>query len=370
MVSVNSNVRDGDSKAVGRTRAFLARPWMFTMLLVSGLCVAYLFGIIANWGNASGRLLFANLGLLPVGLTATFIAWKAAEVQSDRRSMRAWRLMAIGFAGFFVGDTLFFVYQNLLGITPFPSWADAGYLVYYPFMLAGLLSFPNAIRGRLERLAFYLDSAIVFIGGGMVVAYFFLIPTLDSAGGGVLEYSLSVGYPFGDLLLLAGLAYLVFRSRGRGSRVSLLLLSAGLLMGMFADVVYGWENIRATSAVGGLSDVAYMWSWGLFAWAGYAALTRTPRTEGVARGRGPNWLGLLLPATFSALALVLLVYAMRESHSAEDDFVIVAAVVLFGTLIARRVLDGIQTARLRAELAAARTEGAVCDTEPRHGGET
>jgi hypothetical protein len=337
------------------------------MLLVSCLSVAYLLGIIANWGNASDRALFANLGMLPIGLTATFVAWSASTVQADPQSKRAWRLMAIGFAGFFAGDALFFVYQNLLGITPFPSWADAGYLIYYPFMFAGLLSFPNAIRGTLERLTFYLDGFTVFLGGGMVIGYFFLIPTLSSAGGG-LEYALSAGYPFGDLLLLVGLAYLVFRNRGRGSRASLLLLSTGLLVGMFADVVYGWENIQGTSAAGGLSDAGYMLSWALFAWAGYAALTRTHREDSATVRHGPNWPRILLPAGFATLAAGLLVYATGSSGSDEGGFVVLAVVATFATVIARQVVDGVRISRLRAERDAA-SEATACPEAKPGGGE-
>ena len=361
------NVQVRNASGIPALRAFLARPWILTMLLVSGLSVAYLLGIVANWGNAADRSLIANLGMLPIGLTATFVAWKAAEVQSDRQSRRAWRLMAVGFAGFFVGDLVFFVYQNLLGITPFPSWADAGYLLYYPFMFAGLLSFPNAARNTLERLTFYLDGFTVFLGGGMVIGYFFLIPTLSSGSGSLLEYALSAGYPFGDLLLLVGMSYLLFRDGGHRSRVSLLLLSSGLLVGVFADVVYGWENIQGTSVAGGLSDAGYMLSWLLFAWAGYAALTRMRLGASAGARRRLNWPGILLPAGFATVALGLLVYATKASLTTENQFIILVAVALFGTVIVRQVLDGIRIGQLRAQRDAARAGTALSGAEP--GGE-
>ena len=358
----------GRSKAIGPVRAYLARPWALTMLLVSGLCVVYFAEIIANWGDPSNRSLFANLGMLPVGLTATFVAWKASAVQVDRRSRRAWRLMAIGFAGFFAGDALFFVYQNLLGITPFPSWADAGYLVYYPLMFAGLLSFPNAIRDQLERVAFYLDSFTVFLGGGMIISYFFLIPTLSSGGGG-LEYALSAGYPIGDLLLLVGMAYLLFRDGGRHSRLGLVLLSAGLLVGMFADVVYGWENMQGTSLAGGLSDAGYMLSWGLFAWAAFAELNTVHLATRATLNRGPNWPAIVVTASFTAIALALLVYATRASHLTEDGFIIMVAAALFGIVTLRQAIDGIRIGRLKMELDAARADITLPGTEPGGGGQ-
>jgi diguanylate cyclase len=350
------DVRNEDATGARWLRAQLGRPWILTILVVSALCVAYVVGIVLNWGDISDRSLLANLGMLPAGLTATFVAWKASGAQTDGRSRRAWRLMTVAFAGFFAGDALFFVYQNLLGITPFPSWADAGYLIYYPFMFAGLLTFPNTIRGSLERLTLYLDGFAVFLGGGMVIGYFFLIPTLSSAGAGTLEYALSAGYPFGDLLLLVGMSYLLFRGGGHRGRASVLLLSAGLLVGMFADVVYGWENIQGTSAAGGISDAGYIVSWLLFAWAGYTELNWAHWERRAASGRGPNWPALLIPAGFATIAMGLLVYSTRGSHMTEDGFLILAAVALFGTTVVRRVMDGVRVSRLQAEVDAAQIE--------------
>ena len=343
-LSPSALVQSGRTSSV---RAFLGRPWILTILLASGLCVAYLIGVFVNWGNAADRSLFANLGMLPLGLTATFLAWKAGSSQPDARPTWAWRLVSFGFAGFFAGDALFFVYQNLLGRTPFPSVADAGYLAYYPLMLTGLLLFPHTLRRRLERVRFYLDAFIVFLGGGMVISYFFLIPTLSSAQDGLLAYSLSAGYPVGDLLLLVGVAYLLLRNPGRRNRMSFLLLAAGLLVGLFADVVYGWENIQGTFQAGGLPDAGYMLSWSLFAWGSYLEFTwgsakgeRTIRT-------GPSWTGTILLYGFGALGLMVLIFAVRGTGVEKTVFILAAAVMLV-TLIARQLLTYLEKRRRRA----------------------
>ena len=185
-------------------RAVVAKPWFLTILLASALCVAYLIEVLVNWGQAADRSLYANLGMIPIGLVATILAWGASRTQADHRSQWAWRLLAAGLACFFMGDLLYFILENVLGRSPFPSVADIGYLAYYPLALAGLLCFPSAIRDRLERVTFYLDCFIVVLAGGILVSYFFLIPTLHSARNDILAYSLSVGYPLGDILLLGG----------------------------------------------------------------------------------------------------------------------------------------------------------------------
>jgi len=250
------------------------RPWLLTILLASGLCVAYLIGVFVNWGEAADRSLYANLGMIPIGLAATLLAASASRTQADRRSQWAWRLLGAGLACFLAGDVLFFVYQNVLGSSSFPSLADAGYLAYYPLMIAGLLCFPSLSESRLRRVTLYSGCFIVGVGGAAAILYFSLLPTLQSSQDDLFAYSLSVGYPVGDLLLLAGVAWVLLRRMSGHSR-SMWLLSAGLIVGLVADVVYGYQSIQGTAQSGGLSDAAYMLSWALFAWAGYAEVART-----------------------------------------------------------------------------------------------
>jgi len=110
---------------------------------------------------------------------------------------------------------------------------------------------------------------------------FFLLPTLQSSHDDLFAYGLSVGYPIGDVLLLAGLVWMLSKE-GLGARLSVRLLSAGVLVGLGADVIYGYQNIQGTSQAGGLSDAAYMLSWALFAWSAFA---ETGRRRGRINGR-------------------------------------------------------------------------------------
>lgn len=331
-------------------RAVVAKPWLLTILLATGLCVAYLIGVFVNWGQAADRSLYANLGMIPIGLVATILAWGASKTQTDHRSLWAWRLLAVGLACFFAGDLLYFILQNVLGRSPFPSVADIGYLAYYPLALAGLLCFPSGIRDRLQRVTFYLDCFIVVLAGGILISYFFLIPTLHSARDDVLAYSLSVGYPVGDILLLAGIAYLLLRRVPR-QPLSIVLLGLGLLVGLAADVIYGYQNIQGTSQAGGISDAAFMLSWALFAWAGYS---ESVRTRGKAKGiekQDFSWVERLLPHSFIVVGLVIIIYVNRALLGSDKGIIILAAAGLIIIAVARQVLIVWETSRLNAAAA-------------------
>jgi diguanylate cyclase len=254
-------------------RNLLRAPWLLTILMASALCLAYLAGVFVNWGQAADRSLYANLGMIPIGLAATILAASASKSQMDRRFQWAWRLLAAGLACFLAGDVLFFIYQNVVGSSPFPSLADAGYLAYYPLVFAGLLLFPSVPASRLRRATVYLGCFAVVSVGAVIVLYLFLLPTLQSSRDDLFAYCLSVGYPVGDLLLLTGTVWVLLR-RVPGKRLGILLLSAGLVVGLVADVIYGYQSIQGTPQAGGFSDAGYMLSWALFAWAGYVEAVR------------------------------------------------------------------------------------------------
>lgn len=277
MAIAGANKRPGSHLWTGAAER-LQRPWFATVLAASVLCLIYLLGFLANWGDVADRSVYANLGMLPPGLATTILAWSASQTRNDRRSVWAWRLLALGFAGFFVGDALYFTYQNLLGKSPFPSLADAGYLIYYPLIFAGLLFLPTAIRDGAHRVRLLGTCLSVVLGAGMLIAYFFLLPLLEPSPDDLLAFLLSVGYPVGDLFLLAGIVYL-FLGRGMSAHLSLYLLGAGLIVGLAADLVYGYQSLQGSLQAGGLSDAGYMLSWILFAWASYSEFARADSPE-------------------------------------------------------------------------------------------
>jgi hypothetical protein len=248
-------------------------PWLLGVSMASAVCVAYLVQVMLSWSSVPDRSLYSNLGMIPIGFAATIVARSAALAQGDARSQWGWRLIGAAFACYCGGDILFFVYQNVLGQSPFPSLADAGYLVYYPLLLAGLLFLPrqNEKRGRLGLRA--AVCAVLVLGGGAAVFEWLLLPALQSSVEDRFAFALSVGYPLGDLLLLAGIAWTLFR-RVAGRRSTVLLLTAGVCVGLVADLVYGYQTIKGTSQPGGLSDALFMVSWACYAWAAYAAATR------------------------------------------------------------------------------------------------
>jgi hypothetical protein len=262
-----------ESSLAGEGALGKPRPWLLGVSMATAVCVAYLIQAALSWTDIGDGSLHANLAMIPIGVAATVVARSAVLAQTDPRSRWGWQFIAAAFACFCAGDILFFVYQNILGRSPFPSVADAGYLVYYPLMLVGLLRLPRRPMTQTRLGLNAAGCAVLLLGGGVAVIKWLLLPTLGEWGSDHFAYALSVGYPIGDLLLLAGVAWTLLR-RIDGSRVAVTLLTGGVCVGLLADIVYGYQNVNGTSHPGGLSDALYMGSWILYAWAAYAEATR------------------------------------------------------------------------------------------------
>ena len=150
-----------------------------------------------------------------------------------------------------------------MGRSPFPSLADAGYLLYYPLLLVGLLTLRRERRGKARPIWLRLaGGALLLLVGCASVIVWFLLPTLQSSDGGGLAYILSIGYPLGDL------------RRVVGRTLTQSLLIGGVCVGLAADMVYAYQNLHGISQPGGLSDALFMVSWVLYAWAAYTEATR------------------------------------------------------------------------------------------------
>ena len=73
------------------------------------------------------------------------------------------------------GDLAQTVYEAGGG-RPYPSLVDVLELFFYPFALAGLLSFPALRRTRSERIRFAIDLTVAGLGAGAFIAYMVVGP--------------------------------------------------------------------------------------------------------------------------------------------------------------------------------------------------
>jgi len=145
--------------------AELSREWG-TAAFVLFYLGSYAGWQLAGWGGPGGRLVVGILWFVPILSVAALSCWRAGARASvsDRRVASGWRLIALALVFYASADVAMALYTRSGDLAPFPSIADALYLMFYPLFLAGVSRFP-AGRSQRTRLQLGLDAAIVAAGG-------------------------------------------------------------------------------------------------------------------------------------------------------------------------------------------------------------
>jgi diguanylate cyclase (GGDEF)-like protein len=119
---------------------------------------------------------------------------------------------------------------------PYPSPADAGYLLFYPLAYAGLALL---VRARAQEINWrlWLDGAIAALGTAALGAAFVFDFVAEKTEGTPIEIATTLAYPLGDIGMLALVVGVVALTGWRPGRTWSLLL-AGLAALVVADIAY------------------------------------------------------------------------------------------------------------------------------------
>ncbi|MFN8524665.1 MAG: EAL domain-containing protein [Chloroflexota bacterium] len=316
--------------------------------------------IILALGGEDQKQLDKLMSMALTGLTALAAAFAARQTAREGSS-RAWALLACGAVANFCGDSLYLLVGITSGDTPFPSIADAAYLLYYPFILAGLLAFPHRPESASERLKFWLDALTTLVGGGLLFWYFLIFPIADSQETSDLAAFVAVAYPVADLVLILGVASVALRASVSLSRTMFGLLGGSIVAFLIADVAYGNLNLTGQYVAGEpitlLAEAPYQISYLLLSVAAFLAVRRAARRDRPS-SQVPDRLPAVnsLPYVAVLVGYSLLVWASFGDVSNGLRGLIVGAVLMTGLVLARQIAAVRENSRLLTEHVARRTE--------------
>ena len=325
-----------------------SRDWGGLLALAVTVYVAvFIAWLIVRWPFGDQVVLIDNIGFLPMSIAGAVLAWRAASRGNlDRRTRRAWLVLGIGFAAFWLGDVLWLYYESIRGTAPFPSFADAGYLSYYPLVFFGLLLFPAAPRRGGQVLKFWLDSMTVLLGGGMVIWYLLLRP-IAQADDSPLLTTLSLAYPVGDLVLLFGITNVVLRRPLARSGRALAVLASGLLLFVVADVAFGYMSIQEQYETGDWPDILWLTGQLLMVIAAQYQWWTAQRPAAEEEPEEAQGIGFsLLPPAAVIMSFGLLLIVARGQVETPMGGLIIAAVGLTAVVLARQITSLADNTRL------------------------
>jgi diguanylate cyclase len=214
--------------------------------------------------KAGGAALEVYIGNAPLNLTtgaaAVVVIWAALQFASGVPIRRQWMLIGLGAASFCVGNLIWTAYQ-VMGLEPFPSLADVGYVLLYPLMAVGIWGAALGFR-RLFDVKLPLAIGALVAGIASVSLYFGLFQTIvTDTETSALGKLLSIFYPLGDmwLLLLPAIAIAIIATRMSGGRIAWPWYAAcvGLAFIAAGDTLFAVTNWNGTYTAGSYVDVIW-----------------------------------------------------------------------------------------------------------------
>ena len=270
---------------------------------------------------------------------AAFIAAGSCAVAAVRNSHRtrwAWSLFAASAFSWGLGEVIWSWYQVVLGVdVPFPSAADAGFLLAVPLGVAGVFAFTSAPRRLTSRGEAVLAGAIVAMSLLFVAWSVGLGKVYETSSQSPTAQLIGLAYPVGDIITATVLVLALRRAR-RAEVGRLLLLLGGLACNALADSAFAYLTANGTyGAVGSVLDAGWV--------VGYLFIALAPlwpaRSSDVEALEGPIELWQLALPWVAVVAAAIMAIRLAAGDQRLDTFETVLAGGIGILFVANQVLS-------------------------------
>jgi hypothetical protein len=296
--------------------------------------VVYMMLVMTRWPSAEFVRTLTDVTFPVAGFV--YVSLAALTARSARGRLRAaWLALAAGFAFWAVAEWLWTYFEHIDGAVPYPSWADAFYMLYIPGAAAALLLFPNV--GTWRHQSRLIVDGIIVTASLFVISWLTVMGPIWTAGAGNrLEFALSLAYPAGDVLLLA-LGLMVLVRVPAELRLTLGLLVAALACSALGNGVWSYLGDPQAYRTGNIQDVFYFANIVLVILALIAG-RRVPDIDAAEQDVAPGRLSLWLPLLPVAIAALFIAIFSREAIT--EPAVVVAGLVLVVASLVRQLIQG------------------------------
>ncbi|HTT28644.1 MAG TPA: EAL domain-containing protein [Solirubrobacteraceae bacterium] len=249
------------------------------------------------------------------------------------RARLAWWLLALGVFLFWVGDVYTYSIRILFGVNvPFPSWGDAVYLTMYPVLMLGIMLLVRRRNRRADGPG-AVDALIMTLGLALVSGILLIAPYVHDPTLSLVPKLVSIGYPMGDIILLAAGIRLAVDSGKR--RPAFYLFIAGIVSMLVTDDIYGLLTLHNT-----YNHQLWLDAGWIFFYLFWGAAALHPSMQELSEGeadRQPRltWLRLALLAGATLIAPAIEIIKVVPTRNWDLLFVVGASALLFALVVAR-----------------------------------
>jgi diguanylate cyclase (GGDEF)-like protein len=328
-----------------------------SVALVTGVVLTH---SLLMWLTKSNPLLRANLnGLIYFSLslvTTIGLFYIAFRFRGVWHVQVAWALLGTGLSLATVG-TIIYTVSDILGVSRFPSVADAFYIAFYPAFGTGLVLMSWSSLSRRDRIKTLMDIAIVMLSAFLVFWVILIAPTLEAEKNAApLAVAVAIAYPILDWALLFAILRVLFSRSGSVNPNSLLLMALAGVGQVIGDVIYTSKSLAGTYVAGGLVDMIYLASMGLLFLM--IAFQLVPQTDGRMNQKPVNtanpqfkW-AIYIPNLWVAVAFIVLIWGHNNTLPISFELLSGAVGSILGLVILRQIVVNQENERLSGQLQA------------------
>ncbi|GHF29290.1 diguanylate cyclase (GGDEF)-like protein [Deinococcus metalli] len=239
-------------------------------VLLAALGLLHTSWLVFRWGPADIQPLLAGLLYVPAFVVSAWLCAGTARRVGAAREAVAWACVSVGLLAFGLAQMVFTYLQVVRHVAPFPSLADALFLMFPPLVGAALLLFPRPRLSRTGWLRLGLDVGIMTAAAGVFSWRFLLAGLVEAYRSEPLTGAIALAYPVSDLVLLCLVLLLLTRHQDLPRPVTVLI---ALALAAFIVADTGFAELSASQAYVPGAAIDLFWGYGglLF---GVAALRR------------------------------------------------------------------------------------------------
>ena len=311
------------------------RPFLVAAGAVFVVTVLFAGWTAFHWFSDQATIGFDDVGEAVAAYIAA-ISCGYAAYRNNGRTRVAWAFFAASAFSWGSGEVVWTVYEVGLGVAvPFPSAADAGYLLAVPLAVGGVLAFTSSPTRLATRSETVLSGAIVALALLFMAWAFGLGKVYENSGATPAAQAIGLAYPVGDIIIGTVLIVALRRAR-RGEVGRLTLLLGGLACAALADSAFAYMTANGTyGALGSVLDTGWV--------AGYLLIALAPlwpaRGQVEQKVEGPIELWQLALPWLAVLAGAITVVFLAASDQNLDRFETVLAGGLGILFVASHVLS-------------------------------
>ena len=289
------------------------------------------------------------------------LAYACCNRHSSVARRGGWFLLALTCLSYVVGDLVYFYYVGVRRMeAPFPSAADAAWVIVFPLLIGGVLALFGSLPGA-GRIRLLLDSAIASSSVAALSWYFLVERIWQHSSASPAGKLISVLMPLGDLAAVFS-AIVLFNSpsTNRALRRSLVLLASGICLWAFADLVYSYCRLHSVFHDGSWTDLGWPLGSVLIGLAALIPFCRqdaldiegSPASRSLTLMVMPRLVSMFMPYVASLGAFgIILAHDYQDDHKISNDTLMIGLFMLLLVLL-RQIFTLLENRNLSRQLAA------------------